>query len=285
VVRIPLDRIRPNPNQPRTEFAPEALDDLAASIKTQGVLQPVLVRPLPGPPGTYELVAGERRLRASRKAGLAEIPALVRELTEVESLAIALIENLQREDLNAMEEAKGLYRLQETLRLSQEELAKKVGKSRSSVANSLRLLGLPGEMQTSLGRGEITPGHARALLSVPNPAATQNLYEAILAYGLSVRQAETAAIHYKDHGSLPPLGPDGAAAQPAPARPAPGPIRRDGLEERLVRFRDRMASDFPVRVELKGSRDRGRLVFTYKSEAEFAELLARLGYRVEDQGV
>ena len=156
---ISVENITPNPHQPRREFSEEALIELAASIKARGVLQPILIRPLGA--GKYELVAGERRLRASKLSGLTEIPTLVREMSDQESLAIALIENLQREDLNAVEEAFGYQRLQQEFGLSQEELARQVGKSRSAVANCLRLLNLPDAVQKDIQQNTITAGHGQ----------------------------------------------------------------------------------------------------------------------------
>ena len=164
VKNIPLAAISPNPHQPRKEFDPVALDDLASSIKSQGVLQPILVRPLEAQPGTFELVAGERRLRASKLAGLNEIPALVRALDDRESLAIALIENLQREDLNAMEEAEGYRQLLDQFFVTQEDLARQIGKSRPALANALRLLQLPDEVQEDVRRGKLSAGDRKSVV-------------------------------------------------------------------------------------------------------------------------
>ena len=198
---IPVGNITPNPHQPRREFSEEGLNDLAASIKTRGVLQPVLVRSLGS--GRYELVAGERRLRASKQAGLVEIPTLIREMTDQESLAIALIENLQREDLNAVEEALGYQRLQQEFGLSQEELARQVGKSRSAVANSLRLLNLPDSVQQDIQQNAISAGHGRAIMAVSDEEMQDALHHRIVDNGLTVRQAEAQAAFCKQNGRLP----------------------------------------------------------------------------------
>ncbi len=190
VENIPLNRIHPNPHQPRKKFNEDALRELSASIKEQGIIQPVIVEK---EDGRYTIIAGERRFRAARMAGLFEIPAIVREYTEAEKLEAALIENIQREDLNAIEEARGYQMLMNTLHLNQEEVSGKVGKKRSTIANSLRLLKLPEDMQTALINGDITAGHARALLAVLNPSDMRILYSRILHDGLSVREAEEQA--------------------------------------------------------------------------------------------
>lgn len=190
VENIPLNRIHPNPHQPRKKFNEDALRELSASIKEQGIIQPVIVEK---DGGRYTIIAGERRFRAARMAGLFEIPAIVRHYTEAERLEAALIENIQREDLNAIEEARGYQMLMNTLHLNQEEVSGKVGKKRSTVANSLRLLKLPEDMQTALINGDITAGHARSLLSVLNPSDMRILYSRILHDGLSVRETEEQA--------------------------------------------------------------------------------------------
>ena len=163
---LPLEEIVPNKEQPRKTFDETALEELAESIRQHGVLQPLLVRPLPG--GGYQLVAGERRYRASRIAGLREVPVVIRELSDVETMEIAIIENLQREDLKPLEEANGYKMLMDNFEFTQEEIAKTVGKSRPAITNALRLLNLPEDMQNMLECGEMTAGHARTLLSFKN---------------------------------------------------------------------------------------------------------------------
>jgi ParB family chromosome partitioning protein len=200
---IPMANIIPNPNQPRKDFDQEALYDLADSIRVQGLLQPILVRPLPNelPAQTsvqYEIVAGERRWRAAKLAGLTELPVLIKELSEAQAVALALIENLQREDLNPMEEALGLQRLKDDFGLSQDDLAKQLGKSRSTVANSLRLLTLSENAQKNLRDGKISPGHARALLAFEDPAERENMRKQILDQKLSVREVEACAFEAKE---------------------------------------------------------------------------------------
>ena len=185
---IATAEIEPHPDQPRRHFDEAALDELAASIARRGVIQPVIVRPLS--PGRFQLVAGERRWRAAQRARLHEIPALVRQLDDAEVGALALIENLQREDLNPIEEAAAYQRLSESEGLSQADIARMVDKSRSHVANLMRLLALPGEVQAMLEDGRLQMGHARALIGVPDPAA---MAHDVAARGLSVRATERLA--------------------------------------------------------------------------------------------
>lgn len=185
---LPVSEIEPHPEQPRRHFDEEALEELAQSIAARGVIQPVIVRPLGN--NRYQLVAGERRWRAAQRARVHEIPAIVRKLDDREVAALALIENLQREDLNPIEEAQAYQRLAEQEGLTQQEIAKFVDKSRSHVANMMRLLGLPGDVLDMVARNELSMGHARALVSVPEPAA---LARDIVAKGLSVRDTERLA--------------------------------------------------------------------------------------------
>ena len=191
--QIPLDRIRPNPSQPRSRFSEEALAELTASIREVGVLQPVVVHP-DSDEGRYVLVAGERRWRAAQEAGLEEVPAMIREETGASStLTEALIENLQREDLSALEEAAAYSQLMEDFSMTHEQIATGVGKSRSAVTNTLRLLQLPPAIQGILERDEITAGHARALLGIEDDAYATHIAEQAATEGWSVRQVEDAA--------------------------------------------------------------------------------------------
>ncbi|GAB0117564.1 ParB/RepB/Spo0J family partition protein [Acidisoma sp. 7E03] len=187
---IPLDLLSPGPFQPRTQVDPTELAALATSIREQGVLQPILARPNPAQPGQYQIIAGERRWRASQQAGLHEIPALVRSLEDTAAMAAALVENLQREDLNPIDEGEGYRRLMEEFSLTQERVADSVGKSRSHVANTIRLLKLPATVQAELRRGGLSAGHARALLAHPDPARAA---QTVIAQGLNVRQTEALA--------------------------------------------------------------------------------------------
>lgn len=189
--KLKITEISPNKAQPRREFDDRALEALADSIKQHGVLQPILVRPLPA--GGYQIVAGERRWRASRMAGLDEIPVYIRELTDDEAASLALVENLQREDLNPIEEAQGYKSLMERIGATQEEVAKVVGKSRSAVANSLRLLGLDSQTMELVKKGELSAGHARALLAIEDPELRAQILRKVRREGLNVRQIEELA--------------------------------------------------------------------------------------------
>lgn len=186
----PIEKLRPNPDQPRRDFSEADLDELAASIRQRGIIQPVIVRPDPGHPGDYQIVAGERRWRAAQRARLHDIPIVVRDLDDRAVLELAIIENVQRADLNAIEEAAGYAQLIERFAHTQEELAGIVGKSRSHVANTLRLLSLPDPVQRMLRSGKLSAGHARALINAPDPVA---LAEQAIAKGLTVRQVEELA--------------------------------------------------------------------------------------------
>lgn len=187
---LPVSALEPGPFQPREAMDEAALAELAASMKEHGVLQPILARPARNRPDRYQIIGGERRWRAAQMAGLHEVPALVRDLTDREAMAAGLVENLQRQDLNALEEAEGYGRLTQQFGLTQDALAKIVGKSRPHVANTLRLLNLPERVRGLLRDGALTAGHARALLSAPDP---ENLALAIVDRGLNVRQAEALA--------------------------------------------------------------------------------------------
>lgn len=187
-LQVDIDRIRPNPRQPRKAFEEGALEELAASIQVQGLLQPIIVRPLGD--GKYELVAGERRWRAAQRAGLHRVPAVIREVPDEKLLELALIENLQREDLNPIEEAEGYQLLLDDLGLTQQEVASRVGKQRTSVTNALRLLGLPRKVQEDLRAGRLGAGHGKAIAGLASAADQTSLAERTVREGLSVRQVE-----------------------------------------------------------------------------------------------
>ena len=187
-VKLKIMDIEPNRDQPRKIFDEDALAELADSIAKHGVIQPLLVRPMPD--GSYQLVAGERRWRASRMAGLTEVPVVIKELSDDEAMALALIENLQREDLNAIEEAQGIKALMDTLSLTQDEAAERVGKSRPAVANALRLLKLPDSVIALVSDGKLSPGHARALLGFKDEQDIIETADSIIEKGLTVRDVE-----------------------------------------------------------------------------------------------
>lgn len=186
-IRVGIDRIEPNPDQPRRDFAPEALAELADSLRAHGIIQPLIVRPHPSRPDRYQIVAGERRWRAAQAARIHEIPVLVRDLDDTEVLEVALIENIQRSDLNALEEAAAYRQLMERFGHTQEKLAEALGKSRSHIANLLRLLGLPQDVQDWLRQGRLSAGHARALVTADDPVA---LAREVISRELSVRETE-----------------------------------------------------------------------------------------------
>ncbi|MES2713305.1 MAG: ParB/RepB/Spo0J family partition protein [Pseudomonadota bacterium] len=187
---LPIEALEPGPFQPRGPIDPAELDELTGSIREHGILQPILARPKPGSAGAFQIIGGERRWRAAQLAGLHEVPVLIREFDDRTAMAAALVENLQREDLNAIEEAEGYARLTEQFGLTQDALGKAVGKSRSHVANTLRLLNLSSHVRDLLRDGHLTAGHARALLTAPEP---EKLANQIIARGLNVRQAEALA--------------------------------------------------------------------------------------------
>jgi ParB family chromosome partitioning protein len=190
-LRLEVSKIRPNPKQPRHSFDEAGLDELAQSLRVQGLLQPVVVRPLPN--GRFELIAGERRWRAAQRAGIHQIPAVVRDVPDEKLLELALIENLQREELNAIEEAEAYRILIDDLELTQNEVAERVGKQRTTVANALRLLNLPESVKNMVRGRLISMGHARALLALEDAKAIESLAQRVVSEGLSVRQVESSA--------------------------------------------------------------------------------------------
>ncbi|MCO4768395.1 MAG: ParB/RepB/Spo0J family partition protein [Deltaproteobacteria bacterium] len=255
VVHIPIDEIRANPFQPRRHFAEEPLAELVASIKEKGVIQPILLRPVDG---GYEIVAGERRYRASCKAGLRTIPSIVRRMGTTESLELALIENLQREDLNAVEEAEAYKQLIEDVGYTQEELAGKVGKDRSTVANMLRLLKLPEVALDGLVRGALTMGHGRALLGLKDEELILGLYARVVNESLSVRQTEEEVRQLQE------------------GRRTRKTIKE--LPDGLVNVQDRLARHLGTRVQVK-PRARGgggKIVLDYYNSQDLDRLLGRL---------
>ena len=250
LLRIPVDRVRPNPFQPRQQFDDTELEELASSIRANGLLQPIVVR---AKGAEYELVAGERRLRAAQRAGLQEIPAIVRQVDDHEALELALIENLQRSDLNPIEEARAYERLRDEFGLTQEQIAARVGKHRSTIANALRLLRLPQDLQDELAAGRLTAGHARALLSVDSPEEQRRLAREFLRTGASVRDAERRA---------------------QPARKQLPDANWRAVEDELRRLLD-------TKVRLLPRRDgTGKLEIEYFSLDQLNALLTRLGLRL-----
>lgn len=261
---VPLSALRPNPGQPRKDFADGRLQELAESIRQKGVLQPVLVEQ--DADGRYTIVAGERRYRAARLAGLSKIPVIVGKFAEEEKLEVALIENVQREDLTPIEEAQAYRRLMDMRGLSQEQVASRVGKDRSTVSNSLRLLKLPAEMQQAVGRGDMSPGHARAVLMVVNPADQQLLFRRIIERGLSVREAEEAAAGMNKGRKGGRAGSSGKKGGEAKA-----PELRE-LEQKLI-------EKLGTKVEIRGTARKGRVEIAYYSADDLDRLLELLKIR------
>jgi len=256
LVEVGVEEIEPNPNQPRKAFSSSALDELTASIKASGVIQPVIVR---RQGAGYQLVAGERRWRAARQAGLPRIPAIVREVTDAESLELALVENLLREDLNPMEEAEAFDKLLARFNWTQEELAQRIGKERSSIANALRLRHLPLPIQDDLRAGRLTMGHARALLALTTPGEQLKLRDEILAHDWSVRATEDTVR-------------TAIAGRPRRPKQRRRSAELGALEERLQRA-------LMTRVRVVGSERQGRIEVSYANAEELERLVGLLGAR------
>ena len=254
---LAVREIRPGKYQPRTRMDQEALAELAASIKSQGLIQPVLVRPVGQ--GAYELIAGERRWRAAQMAGLDRVPALVREVADEAALAMALIENIQREDLNAMEEAAGLQRLVQEFKMTHQQAADAVGRSRSAASNLLRLLNLTKPVQAMVMEGVLEMGHARALLGLDGPRQVEAANRTA-ARGLSVRQTEALAQQLSMSESR--------------------PNRRKKVDRDIARLEEETAEKLGTTVEIKaGSKGSGKLVLHYSSLEHLDDLIAKLGRR------
>lgn len=255
---IPISSITANRRQPRSRFDEEAMAALTASIRELGVLQPVLVRSSGN--GTYELIAGERRWRASRRAGLSTIPAIVRTADDTASLEQAIVENVQREDLNPMDEAAAYQQLIEDFHLTHDELATRVGKSRAAISNTLRLFQLPPSVQRMLADGQLTAGHARALLSTPDRSFQESLARRAITEGLSVRAVEDLARQHNDPARP---GAPGTSTGPGTATAVPGGrLRPPGMHE----LEDLLAAHLDTRVKVEMGTNKGRLV------VEFADL-------------
>ena len=255
LVEIPVNAVTPNRRQPRTGFDDATIDSLARSIREVGVLQPIVVRK--GDDG-YELVAGERRLRAARRAGLATIPAIIRTTDDSESLREALIENIHREDLSALEQAAAFVELQQELDATQEQLAERLGYSRPHVANTIRLLQLPLPVQKLLADGSISAAHARALLSLEDEEAQQALALRIAAEGLNVRQTEELVRSYVVH--------------PA-ARTKKPPVAKDA---KTLQFEEALGEALSTRVQIQKSRRKGRIVIDFGSKGDLDRIVRRI---------
>ena len=247
---LPLREIEPDPGQPRKTFDDETLAELSASIAEHGLLQPIAVRPKPS--GGYLIVAGERRWRASRMAGLTEVPVIVKDVTDEQAMELALVENLQREDLDPVEEAAGIRELMTRCDLTQEQAARKLGKSRSALANSLRLLNLPKRIQDAVIEGTLSAGHARVLAGIDDAELQTGLFAKTMQFGWSVRQLEAAAKNAQTEKKEKP-------------EPVALPIEYEELTERLRRATG-------LKVKLEGTQEKGKIVLQYTSEEELQRL-------------
>lgn len=258
-MRIALDQIEVNPKQPRHDFDQEALNELAASIKMHDIIQPLTVSKLPN--GKYRLIAGERRFRASKIAGIKDVPVYIRQANDTQLLELSLLENLQRKDLNAMEIALSYKRLMDELQYTQEQVAERMGKERSTVANYIRLLKLPPDIQVAVRTGVISMGHARALINVDMVDKQLFVFNEIKKHDLSVRQAEELVRRqYK---------------------PAVKVAVKETLPSHLKKIEDNLASSFNTRVRLKhGKKGNGSILFEYYSVEELNALLDKLNIKV-----
>lgn len=262
--KVPIEHLEPNPRNPRKTFTEKDLADLAESLKAKGIVQPILVRPAAGKTNRFEIIAGERRWRAAQRAGLHEAPIIIRNVTDQEALELAIIENVQRADLNPIEEAMGYEQLTAEFSYSQGELAKVIGKSRSHVANTMRLLKLPNSVKDYLAEGLLTAGHARALITVDDPSA---LAELIVEKGLTVRDAEKIA---QDPEALAKIK-GGKAPTEKPEKDAD----TRALEKRLT---DSLG--LKVTVGHKAGKESGDLKIKYTSLEQLDELCRKLGIEV-----
>lgn len=259
VEEVDIDLVIPNPEQPRMRMDAEALEALTQSIREHGVIQPLLVSRSGTHEGTYQLIAGERRLRAARAAGLTKVPVIVKEAAGRALLELALVENIQRADLNPLEEAAAFRRLHDDFGLTQEEIARRVGRSRAAVANTMRLLSLSEEIRLSLARGEITEGHARALLGIEDDRAREAAWRRVVAEGLSVRETEALVRGEARKAAAEP-------AQRAPRAKAP----------EVAELERRLEAALGTRVTLSPGRRGGRVVIHYYTVEQLDDVVRRL---------
>ncbi|MCB9480007.1 MAG: ParB/RepB/Spo0J family partition protein [Deltaproteobacteria bacterium] len=266
----PIDRIVPNRHQARTAFDEASLDALASSIKQAGIIQPLAVRPHPERDGDFELIAGERRFRAARRAGLTHVPITLIQADEMASSVLSLVENLQRENLNPIDEAEGLQSLIDQFQLTQEQIAQKIGRSRSAVANAVRLLSLPEMVKSALAAGEVSAGHGRALLALGDPHAILAAYTEVVQKGLSVRQTEAMVAEALERTKALPAGAKRPGASPSPATPKDVHVQAILTE---------IAERFGTKVEIAGKTEKGKVEIHYFSREDrdrILELLAEL---------
>jgi ParB family transcriptional regulator, chromosome partitioning protein len=256
--KVPIEFLRPNPRNPRRAFTETELGELADSIKQHGVIQPIVVRPVKGAQDRYEIIAGERRWRASQAAGLHEVPIVPLDVSDSDALELAIIENVQREDLNPMEEAQGYHALADEFKRNQEEIARIVGKSRSHVANMMRLTKLPAEVQAYISQGQISAGHARALIGVPDPLAAA---KRIVEQGLNVRQTEELA-----HVEGVPV------RKPQKARTGGGKVK----DADTVALEKRVSDALGLAVSINHRNPGGTVQINYRNLEQLDEVMRRL---------
>jgi ParB family chromosome partitioning protein len=285
---VPIGSIKPNPRQPRVNFDEDTMSSLAASIKELGILQPVLVRQIGGAAADdFELIAGERRWRAARRAGLQSIPVLVLTSDETKSLEQALVENLHRQDLNVLEEAAAYQQLIEEFGYTHDQVAKRVGKSRTAVTNILRLLQLPAAVQRLLSEGQISPGHARALLGTPDRGYQEMLAKAVVAEGLTVRAIEDLVREHNGGGEAEANGGEGAPASTATSsgpQPVPGAPRRlppPGILE----LEELLSSHLNTRVKVDLTSKRGKVVVEFATLEDLERIYKLMVGRTEPSPV
>lgn len=258
---LDLASIRPNSKQPRSVFEPEAFAELVHSIKELGVLQPIVVRSIPGEAGKYELIMGERRLRASKEAGLAKIPAVIRETADENMLRDALLENLHRSDLNPLEEASAYQQLLEDFGITQEELASRIGRSRPKITNSIRLLKLPAEVQRKVAAGVLSAGHARALLAIDDDARQLALANKVINEGLSVRSLEEIV----------------AVTKPAPR----GKVRPGSRQDLFKGLADQVGDHLSTRAKISIGKGKGILAIEFGSLDDLKRIIKEIGVDAE----
>lgn len=264
---VAIEKIKPNIHQPRKQFNENALQELAASIKNQGIVQPLIVRKIEQE-NSYEIVAGERRYRAGKMLGLSELPVIIREYSDIEAMTIALIENLQREDLNSMDEAEALNQLKTVHKLSQEELAEKIGKSRSNVANTLRLLALPEKIKALIANDSIKAGHGRALIGITDKEAQETLCRCIMERDLTVRDVEHALEYWKQHASLPK---EYLQAMPKQSKKTE---KKVCLSKNLQDIDIKLKDIFHKKAFIKGTEEKGSIKINYKNKDELLYILS-----------
>ncbi len=287
---LEVSLLSPNPNQPRRTFSDESLNDLATSIREQGIIQPILVRPTQEGK-KFEIIAGERRYRAALMVELTEVPVYIVEMSDEDVMAAALIENIQREDLNPVEEALAIQRLRDECNITQEQLAKKLGKSRSAIANTLRLLQLPDNIQAALSAGLLQAGHARTLLSFDkNSEEQEKLFLNIQENELSVRDAEAAVNYYKEHLTFPfenltqiddteaeKINEDAPQEENLEQSENTKKSSRRAKSTYLKNLQTKMKSHLDIKTSISGTEERGRIIITYSNPDELMQVLLRMG--------